>query len=92
MGPKFSSKSLQYEPKLFSNNELVPTVKSGESFKYLGNHFNFEMDIEAHEEKLESPLSWMLKRIDALPILPKNKMLLYQGFIPTVKNMGNSEF
>ena len=27
---KFSSRSLQYEPKLFINTELVPTVKSGE--------------------------------------------------------------
>ena len=78
---QFSSRSLQYEPKLFSNNELVPTVKSGESFNYLGNHFNFEMNNEAHKEKLESSLSEMLKRFDALHILPKNKILLYQRYI-----------
>ena len=30
---KFSSRSLQYEPKLFVSNKTVPTVKSGESFK-----------------------------------------------------------
>ena len=78
---KFSSRSLQYEPKLFINSELVPRVKSGESFKYLGRFFNFEMNNEAHKEKLESSLSEMLKRIDALPILPKNKILLYQRYI-----------
>ena len=65
---KFSSRSLQYEPKLFIDSELVPTVKSGESFKYLGHYFNFEMNNEVHKEKLESSLSEMLKRIDALPI------------------------
>ena len=79
---KFSSRSLQYEPNLFINSEHVPTVKS---FKYLGGYFNFEMNNEAHKEKLESSLSLslseMLKRIDALPILPKNKILLYQCYI-----------
>ena len=35
---KFSSRSLQ--PKLFINNEIAPTVKSGDSFKYLGHYFN----------------------------------------------------
>ena len=42
---KFSSRSLQYEPKLFINNET------------------------------------MLTRIDALSVLPKNKLLLYQRYI-----------
>ena len=41
---KFSSRSLQYEPKLFIKNKLVSIVKSGESFKYLSCYFNFEMD------------------------------------------------
>ena len=78
---KFSSRSLQYEPKLFINSELVHTVKSGESFKCLGRYLYFEMNNEAHKEKLESSHSEMLKRIDALPILPKNNILLYQRFI-----------
>ena len=53
---KFSSHSLQYEPKLFVNNKTVPTVKSGESFKYLGRYFNFAMDNKVHKEKLQSSL------------------------------------
>ena len=76
---EFSSRSLQYEPKLFINTELLPTVKSGESFKYLGRHF--EMDNEIHKEKLKSSLSDMLCRIDALPVLPKNKIHLYRRYI-----------
>ena len=60
---------------LFINNKLVPIVTSGESFKY---HLLLEeMDNEAHKAKLQSSLSKMFMRIDALPILPKNKMLLY---------------
>ena len=78
---KLSSRSLQYEPKLFINNEIVPTVKSGDSFKYLGHYFNVEMDKEVHKEKLKSSLLDMLTRIDALPVLPKNKLLLYQRYI-----------
>ena len=78
---KVSSHSLQYEPKLFINNEIVPTVKSGDSFKCVGHYFNVEMDNEVHKEKLKSSLSDMLTRINALPVLPKNKLLLYQQYI-----------
>ena len=41
---KFSTRSMQFQPKLFINKEIVPSVKSGESFRYLGRYFNFEMD------------------------------------------------
>ena len=71
----------QYESKLFINTEHVPTVKSGESFKYLGRYFNFEMDNKMHKERLESSLSDMLYRIDAVRVLPKNKIRLYQRYI-----------
>ena len=78
---KFSSRPLQYEPRLFINTELVPTVRSGESFKYLDRYFNFEMGNEILKEKLKFSLSDMLCRIDALLVLPKNKILLYQRYI-----------
>ena len=78
---KFFFTTSQYESKLFINIEHVPTVKSGDSFKYLGRYFKFEMDNTMHKEKLESSLSDMLYRIDALRVLPKNKILLYQRYI-----------
>ena len=53
---KYSSRSLQCEPKLLINNEIVSTVKSGDSIKYLGRSFDFEMDNEVHKEKLKSSL------------------------------------
>ena len=39
------------------------------------------MDNKIRKEKLKSSLSDMLYRIDALPVLPKNKLLQYQRYI-----------
>ena len=68
---KLSSHSLQYEPKLFVNNMTVPTVKSDESFKYLGRYCNFEMDKKVHKEKLQSSLFDMLKILIAFQFYQK---------------------
>ena len=46
---KFSYRSLQFQPKLFINTRLLPVVKNGESFKYLGRYFNFEMNNDKHQ-------------------------------------------
>ena len=81
---KFHSRSLQNEPKLFINNEIVPTVKSGDPFKYLGRYFNFDMDNEVHKEKLKSSLSDVLTHIDTLLVLPKNKLQLFAEAIRQV--------
>ena len=72
---KFSSRSLQSQPKLFINTELLPVVKNGESFKYFGRFFNSDMDNHQHKIHLESSLLDMLKLIDSLRILPKNRLL-----------------
>ena len=48
-----------------------------------GRYFNFEMDNEVHKEKLKSSLLDMLPRIDARPVLPKNKLLFYQRYTPS---------
>ena len=63
---KFSSRSLQFQPKFFINSELLPVVNSGESFNYLGRYVNFEMDNEKHKEHLKSCLLDMMKLIDSL--------------------------
>ena len=78
---KFSSRSLQYEPKLFVNNKTVLTVTSGETLQYLGRYLNFEMDNKVHKEKLQFSLVDMLTNIDSFPILPKNILLLYQRYL-----------
>ena len=74
---KFSSRTLRFQPKLFINTELLPIVKNGESFKSLGR---FEM-ATINKIPLESFLLLMMKLIDSLRILPKNRFLLYQRYV-----------
>ena len=78
---KFSSRSLQFQPKLPINSEVVPPVNNGESFKYLGRFFNFDMDNKDHKDILLSNLLAMLKNIDSLTIHPRNKLLLYDQYV-----------
>ena len=56
---KYSTRSTQFQPKLLIDKQLVPPVKNGESFKYLGRYFDFDMTNELHKSKLLSlsPLS-----------------------------------
>ena len=51
---KVLSKSAQYLPKLLINKDLIPTIKTGESFEYLGRDFDFNMTNEKHKSKLIS--------------------------------------
>ena len=78
---KYSTRSLQFQPKLFVNNQSVPVVKNGESFKYLRRFFDFEMTNGSHKEKLLSMFPSLLKEIDDLPLHPKNKLLLYHRYV-----------
>ena len=80
---KFSTRSLQFQPKLLVNSKSVPTVKNGESFKYLGRFFNFEMNNKDHKGLLLTSLHDMLQTVDSLHIHPKNKLLLYHRYIPS---------
>ena len=78
---KFFTRSMQFQPKLFINKEIVPSVKSGESFKYLGRYFIFERDDKDHKVQIQSCLLNMLQRIDSFTILPTNKLLLYHRWL-----------
>ena len=78
---KLSTSSLHFQPKLLINSELIPHVKQGESFKYLGRYFNFDMDNKDHTELITSSLQTMLKTIDSLNIHPRNRLLLYDRYV-----------
>ena len=58
---KFSSRSLQFQPKLLIGSEVVPLVSNSESLKYLGRFFNVDMDNKDHKDILLSNLLAMLK-------------------------------
>ena len=78
---KFSTRSLQFQPSLLINHAPVPTVKQGESFRYLGRYFEFVMSNQVHKDKLSTLFTELLKEIDSLPLHPKSKLLLYSRFV-----------
>ena len=62
---EFSSRSLQFKPKLLVNSEVFPPVSNGGSLKYLGRFFNFDMDNKDYKDILLSTLLAMLKNTDS---------------------------
>ena len=54
---KATTKSIQYQPTLFINNQLIPRVDNGDSFKYLGRYFDFGMTNSMHKSKLTAELN-----------------------------------
>ena len=60
---KFLNSSLQFQPRLFINSEVIPPVKQGESYKNLGHYFNFDMNNKDHKDLALSNLQTMLKAI-----------------------------
>ena len=78
---KSATKSIQFLPKLLINGVLIPTVKIGESFQYLGRYFNFDMSDDVHKSEIISLLEDLMSIIDSKPLHPKNKLLLYSHFV-----------
>ena len=78
---KISSKSTQYLPKLVINDNLIPTIKTGESFEYLGRFFNFNINNEEHKSNLISTVDELMNKIDSLPLHPQNKLILYDRYV-----------
>ena len=78
---KAISKSVQCLPKLLINNRLIPTVKIGESFEYLGRYFDFNMSNDKHKVELTTLVNELLTDIDSKPLHPKNKLLLYNRYV-----------
>ena len=77
---KAISKSVQYLPKLLINNRLIPTVKIGESFEYLGRYFDFNMSNDKHKAELTTLVNELLILIQSLYI-QKDKLLLYNRYV-----------
>ena len=74
---KVRTKSVQYQPKLFINSQLVPCVSTGSSYKYLGRYFDFQMSNYMHKSELIDMTNTILAQIDQLPLHPKHKIILY---------------
>ena len=78
---KFSPSSIQFQPRLLINSEVIPRVKQGESLKYLVRLFNFDMNNKDHKDLALSNLQTMLKAIDSLSLHPPHKLPLYERYI-----------
>ena len=78
---KCSSRTLQSQPILMINSEIVPPVNKGESFRCVGCFFNFDIDNWDHKDILLSTLIAMLKNIDSLTVDPINMLLLHDRYI-----------
>ncbi|CAB4011028.1 Hypothetical predicted protein [Paramuricea clavata] len=74
---KAITKSVQYLPKLLINNNLMPTIKIGEAFQYLGRYFDFNMSNDNHKTELTTLVNELMNDIDSKPLHPRNKLLVY---------------
>ena len=79
---KIVSSSKQVLPKLYIENELIPPIKTEEEFKYLqGRYFNFSMDNKTLKELVIDQEKDIFAKIDALPLHPENKIMLYSRYL-----------
>ena len=78
---KSATSSVQFLPKLIISKDLIPTVKLGESFNYLGRYFSFSMHIIEHKTILLDTINDLLTKIDNIPCHPRNNLLLYYLFV-----------
>jgi hypothetical protein len=89
---KVLSKSAQYLPKLLINKDLIPTIKTGESFEYLGRQFDFNMTNEKHKSKLISLIDELMSEIDLKPLQKtKDKMTTTRSKTGSVSNRSSKD-
>ena len=75
------SKCIQYLPKLFFNNNVIPTANIGDSFCYLGIYFDFGMSNHKHESELIPLINDLMSDVDLKPLHPKPKLQLYSQYV-----------
>jgi hypothetical protein len=78
---KSVTKSIQYLPRLLIGNKLIPATKIGESFRYLGKYFDFNMSSKDKKQEIITLLEDIMSEIDLKPLHQKNKMLLYSRYL-----------
>ena len=78
---KASTRSIQFQPKLFVNGERVKPVEPGGSFKYLGRYFDYNMDNSEHKRELLQKTTEILNIIDYLSLYPRKKLMIYSHYL-----------
>ena len=64
---KCGTYSTQIQPILIICREKIPVIKCGESFKYLGKTYNFDMNYKEELKELEDNVTNYLAKTDKLP-------------------------
>ena len=70
---KLCTKSVQYLPKLLINGVLIPCVEMGESFRYLGRFFDFNVSNNKHMSELSCLVQDLMSSIDIKALRPKTQ-------------------
>jgi hypothetical protein len=83
---KMSGTYSQYEPKLFLGSNVIPPVKCGDSFKYLGKIFSFNMDNKEIKDSLIKRLKDILDTISNLSVPLSLKLRIVRLYIPSQFN------
>ena len=78
---KSTTKSTQSKPKLLINTELVSCAEIGDSFRYLGRYFDFDMSKTVHKRELSHTVTDIMSKIDLLPMHPRFKVQLYIHYL-----------
>ena len=78
---KVGASAQQVKPKLFLCNQLIRPQEINEPFEYLGRSFDFKMSNEEHKKRLKKNICEYMEIISALPLHPKNKLLIYQHYV-----------
>ena len=78
---KVGASAQQVKPKLFLCNQLIRPQEINEPFEYLGRSFDFKMSNEEHKKRLTKNICEYMEIISALPLHPKNKLLIYQHYV-----------
>ena len=73
--------SVQFKPKLYIDNQLIPPIDYDKPFTYLGRYFDFKMSDNQHQTEIIDTITDHLEKINQLPLHPRNKILLYQRVV-----------
>ena len=76
-----ATRSIQQLPKFLVSSELVPCVQLGDSFRYIDRYFDLDMPNIIHKQELPQMVDDILSKIDLLPLHPKHKLQLYNGYL-----------
>ena len=78
---KNGQKSNQFKPYLRINGLMIPCVEMGDSFRYLGKFFSFDMSPDKIKEELVLKVTTLMDKIDRIPLHPHKKLRIINLYL-----------